>query len=150
MYLSSGLASLTHVDLQDRSEWLCGDERRNGRVATGRNRCMMGGNATVSKTVVNAIPAQSVGASCASNFSPDLKRGKWETNMAKTVEIHGHDVEIKLSSDNDGSSPSILIKNSKIDYNAQPEKVKDLLDVLGLEDNVSVEMRVTTASTIVE
>lgn len=70
--------------------------------------------------------------------------------MKKNVIVHGHDLNVKIIHADDENVPEVNIKNSRIDFNAQPEKVMELMKVLGLKDDVSVEVRVTTASTIVE
>ena len=70
--------------------------------------------------------------------------------MTKKVEVHGYDVDVKVSGNGDKGKPEISIRNSDIDFNAQPEKVADLLKALGIAEDVTVEMRVTTASTVVE
>ena len=70
--------------------------------------------------------------------------------MDKKIKVKGYDLDAQVVGKYAASAPEISIKGSSIDFGAQPEKVVELLKVLGLPDDVSVEVRVTTASTIVE
>jgi hypothetical protein len=70
--------------------------------------------------------------------------------MEKQVRIKGYDLEAQVVGKHAVGAPEIFVKGSSIDFGAQPEKVVELLKVLGLPEDVSVDVRVTSASTIVE
>jgi len=70
--------------------------------------------------------------------------------MDKKIKVKGYDLDAQVVGKHAAGAPEISIKGSSIDFGAQPEKVVELLKVLGLPEDVSVEVRVTTASTIVE
>jgi len=70
--------------------------------------------------------------------------------MSKRVKTHGHDLNIKTAKGNKEGGTEVSILNSKIDFNAQPEKLIELIKILGIGKDVSVHVRVTTASTVVE
>lgn len=70
--------------------------------------------------------------------------------MSKRIKIHGHDLNLKVADGKKENNPEITILNSKIDFNAQPEKMVELMKLLGIDEDVKVRVRVTTASTVVE
>jgi len=70
--------------------------------------------------------------------------------MSKKVKIHSHDLNLKVAKGSKQDGPEVTILNSKIDFNAQPEKLGELMKVLGIGKDVTVDVRVTTASTVVE